>query len=186
MKKLLFAVVVFTALPACKDNEEEKDSISILPAKSFIQNQVAHVDTSLYRIVLLTYADSTVDTSYVKREDFRKLADEFFQMPDLTEKKFRNKYEKTENFDPQLGLALFSYSPKKGGMEIIRQEISVEPLEGQDSKVKTVYVERITETKDSSVLNKLYWQMDEYFQVIKIVQKKDHPEKITRYKVAWN
>lgn len=186
MKNFVSLVIFVSFFAGCGDKKTE-DEPSILPAKNFILNQVSMIDTSLFRIVLLTWADSTIDTSYIRREDFARHAAEFMDIPDISEKKFRNKYEKTETFDPDLGLALFSYSPKKSGMEIIRQDISVEPsiVEGENSKVRSIYVERLTENADSSVLKKLFWQMDEYFQVITIVQKQDQPEKIARYKVEW-
>ena len=83
-KYILCISVTALALFACKSKKEEVKE-TFFPVLSFIKSQVAHVDTSLYPIIKLTFIDSTrTDTEYIKREDFRSLAKDFLELPDLT------------------------------------------------------------------------------------------------------
>lgn len=85
-KNLLLTGIILLLVASCKDKEEDstKKFISI---HSYINSQIAGVDTSLYAIIKLDIIDSTrTDTTYVKREEFRTLAKDFLDLPDITEK----------------------------------------------------------------------------------------------------
>src|SRR5262245_9203094 len=85
----------------CKHKQEKND---VFPAIDFIKAQVASVDTSVYRIIkLVPLTDSTYDTTYVKREDFKNLAKDFLETPDIS-KKFGGKYTEERMMNNELGL----------------------------------------------------------------------------------
>src|SRR5215510_1697352 len=97
VKQILpFSVILFVvSFSGCKSKDEQKKE-AFFPILSFIKSQVAHVDTSLYQITRLTSVDSTWDTVYIKREDFRAYAQDFLELPDLADKEFANKYEESK------------------------------------------------------------------------------------------
>src|SRR5258705_7800257 len=103
MKKhgfVLAAMILLTTL-ACKQ-KEKKDSKkgSLFPALSFIQSQVAHVDTSLYSIIKIVHQDTLhYDTTYIKREEFRDAAKDFLEIPDLSAPKTANRFTEEKLFD---------------------------------------------------------------------------------------
>ena len=73
-----FSLVLFMA---CKNSEDEKEKY--FPVISFLNSQVAHVDTSVYAIKKIIIQDSVSDTSFVPREEFRQLAKDFLEAPEL-------------------------------------------------------------------------------------------------------
>ncbi|MEJ0103103.1 MAG: hypothetical protein WDO19_26260 [Bacteroidota bacterium] len=176
---LLFAVLC----PACKSKESEKESF--FPVLSFIKSQAAHVDTSLYQIVKLLNIDSTWDTTYIKREEFRTYAKDFLSLPDLTEKQYADKYEESKFFDASLNRVIITYTPKDKNQEIQREEITIAPGQDGDDKVKNIIVNKLTLSGDSSVAKKLLWTVDESFQVTTIIQKAGHEDSAYTMKITW-
>lgn len=188
-KRFLFLVIpVLIFITGCKSKKENSDKDGEgFPILSFIQSQIAHVDTSLYQIIKLTPKDSiNWDTTFIKREEFRGYAKDFLDLPDLTQKKYADSFEESKFFDATLNQAIFTYTPKDKNNEIQREEITIEPgIDGKD-KVKNIFADRTINSKDSTVNKKMLWIVDESFQVTTIIQKTGQPESISTLKINWN
>ena len=188
MKKHFFILMICFAFFSCKQKEKEKSKAeNFFPVLSFIKSQVAHVDTSFYPIIKLTGLDTMhIDTTYVRREDFRGLAKDFLEIPDITDKKIKALYKEENFYDESLNTVVLTYLPKDSVKAIVqRQEVLI--IRGQDGdKVKTFIIDVSMFNKDSSVEKKMLWQVDKSFQVFSTVQKPDQSEISTRFKVIWN
>ena len=187
MKKMLpFLPALLLLLLSCKSKEKTKDE-SFFPVLSFIKGQVNHVDTSLYQIMKLNIIDSSrVDTEYVRREDFRELAKDFLEIPDLADPTYSKRFQEERILDNNLGRILMIYLPTDREKETVqRQEVLVTPDEGI-GKMNSVIINYYSNTKDSSVEKKMLWRVDQSFQVTTITQKPGMPESITTTKVVWN
>src|SRR5687768_6680656 len=100
MKRMLLPLLVLI-LCGCKNDEtqdETKDDTEFFPVLSFLKGQVTHIDTSVYSIIQIKKSGNSVDTTYLKREDFRRAAADFLTIPDISSKKLRKKYEVTRLF----------------------------------------------------------------------------------------
>lgn len=174
------AALFIILLCSCKQKKND-----VFPAIEFIKGQIANVDTSVYRIVkLVPVTDSTYDTTYVKREDFKNLAKDFLETPDIS-KKFGGKYSEERMMNNELGLAVFIATPNEEDLEVRRQEVRILPDPPND-KVKSIYIERWNGDKDSSVLKRMTWYTDQKFQVITITQKKNEEERTSVMEVIWS
>ncbi len=174
---LLFPVCFYLS---CKEKKND-----VFPAINFIKSQIAHVDTSVYSIIkLIPLTDSTYDTAYVKREDFKNLANDFLETPDIS-KKFGGKYTEERMVNNELGMVVFIATPKSEDLEVRRQEIRIVPSPPND-KVKSIYIEKFKTNKDSSVMKRMTWYTDRKFQIITITQKKSGEEKTSVMEVVWN
>jgi hypothetical protein len=163
----------------CKQKKND-----VFPAMDFIKGQIASVDTSLYSIMkLVALTDSTYDTTYVKRDDFKKLAKDFLETPDIS-KKFGGKYTEERMMNNDLGQAVFIATPNDKSLEVQRQEVRIVP--GPPDEVKSVYIEKFSSGNDSSVIKRMTWYADKKFQVITITQKKNGDEKTSVMDVIWN
>jgi hypothetical protein len=182
-----YIVLATALLLSCKGKDKnEKKQDDPFPALSFIKSQVSHVDTSVYPIKKIVIIDSTSDTTDVKREDFRGLAADFINTPDLTEKKYRKSYQFENRFDTELGMAIFSCMPLplQEDLEVRRQEVLIVPNPPND-KVKSIYIEKLKSNKDSSLAQRLTWNTDKSFMITNIISKNGQPDKIITTKVLW-
>jgi hypothetical protein len=182
MKGNCILTLFFTILLYASCKEKKND---VFPALDFIKGQIANVDTSLYSIIKLTpVTDSSYDTTYVKREDFKNLAKDFLETPDIS-KKFGGKYTEERMMNNELGLAVFIATPKDKNLEVQRQEVRILPGPPND-KVVSIYIEKFKTGSDSSVIKRMTWYADKKFQIVTIIQGKDNNEKTSIMEVIWN
>ncbi|MFN2456936.1 MAG: hypothetical protein ABR502_01935 [Chitinophagaceae bacterium] len=186
MNKFLVLAVVTVSIYSCKSKQDKQDTgSSFFPVLSFINSQIAQVDTSLYGIIRITKTGSLSDTQYIKREEFRKTAQEFLDIPDITSSKLRNEYVEQKIFDESLNKVILNYTTKDTGAEILRQEVLIQPNPMGD-EVKTIFIDRVQRFNDSTVQKKMSWQVNKWFQVTTITQKGKQPEKVQTVEVIWN
>lgn len=173
---------------SCKQKKND-----VFPALNFIRAQIANVDTSVYSIVkLVPITDSTYDTTYVKREEFKQLAKDFLETPDIS-KTLGGKYTEERMMNNDLGLAVFIATPKDADLEVRRQEVRIEPdppndkiTDSPNGKIKSIYIEKVKNDKDSSVTKRMTWYADRKFQIVTITQKSNNEEKTSVMEVVWN
>ncbi|MES1216745.1 MAG: hypothetical protein ABUT20_14615 [Bacteroidota bacterium] len=188
-QKIIFTVFTLCLFNiSCKNKEDKKDESKegVFPVLSYIKSQVAHVDTSLYKITKLVSVDSTWDTSYIKREEFRTYAADFLELPDLSDKTNAALYNESKFFDASLNRAIITYSPKDKSQQIQREEVTIEPGAGEPDKVKNVIVDKLVVAKDGTTVTKrLLWVVDESFQVTTIIQRNGLPDSTQTTKITW-
>jgi hypothetical protein len=183
------SVLLFTALSlvlfSCTSKKKEAEKSSFFPVISFIKSQIAHVDTSLFAITRINYIDSLhSDTTFFKREEFRTLAKEFTELPDLTESKYQKLYKEDTLVDESLNSITFTYLPIHSEKEYIqRQEVHI-TLNG--SEVRNIFIDVQKDTKDSSIQKKMLWHVDHSFRIVTTIQKPGKPETTSNMKVIWN
>jgi len=189
MKKWIYSGCILSlGLLACQSKKAEpaKNFISVL---SLVQKEAALVDTSLFQIIkTVTYDSSRTDTSYIAREDFRKEAKDFLDIPDLADPKVAKRYkDDSPMYDQSLGRVIFKYVPIEPEKEEVKsQEFLATPVPGADAKINNVIIIREISNRDSFLQKKLLWQMNRSFQIVTTSQKPGKPEITTVTKVAWN
>ncbi|HNR17000.1 MAG TPA: hypothetical protein PKG90_10090 [Chitinophagaceae bacterium] len=183
--RLVLAVAVLSSACKEKEKEDEKKFISVL---SLIEKQVAHIDTSLYAITKYVIKDSLhIDTLYIPREEFRSVAKDFLEIPDLSAKKVAKRYKEETRYDELLNRVIISYIPVNPEKEEIqKQEILVTPNIATGDKVNTILISRVINNRDGFLQKEMLWQMDKSFQMVTSTQKPGQPEVITTTKVTWN
>ncbi len=172
---------------ACSGKDSaSSDETAFFPVLSFLKSQVAHIDTSVYTITQVTRRGSEMDTAYVKREDFEKTAHDFLSIPDITAKKLRKKYTESRLYDETLGKVVITYTPTDENLEIIRQDVIIQPGTGSGDQVETIYIERLLNDDDSTVQKKMTWEVNKGFQIRSIIQKENTPERVENVAVTWS
>ena len=173
---------------SCKQTAKKPDNDEgFFPVLSFLQSQVAMVDTSLYGIQKLTPRDSLgYDTVFIHRDQFRGTAQDFLTVPDLASKEYADRYRETKQFDESLNRVILTYEPKEPAKELIQfQQVLIQPDGGGD-KVTNIIINMVSSSRDSSVQKRLLWKTDQSFQVSTTKQYPGQPETNNTYKVTWN
>lgn len=186
MKKIGILILLFAI--ACKQKPKDKTAQAdpFFPVLSYIKSQVAHVDTSLYSIIKITWVDSMhTDTDYIKREEFRGLAKDFLEIPDLTDKKYKDLYIEEKFYDEGMNKVFITYRPKNADTTVIQRQEVIIDKEDVGDKVSTFIIHTIQTSKDSSVEKELLWKVDNSFNVVSSVQKPGEKEVKRTFKVVW-
>ena len=183
-----FSIILLVSIFACKHKKKEKpEAERFFPVLSFIKSQVADVDTSMYSIRKVIYVDSTrSDTTYYRREQFRELASDFLNLPDISTREYEDRFTEEKQFDETINRAILRYKPINAEKEVIQlEELLIHPGSPEDN-VTSIFINYALNTKDSSVQKKMFWQVDKSFQVTTTRQLPGQKETELTYKVIWN
>jgi hypothetical protein len=178
-------LALLTIIFSCKEEEEDPSKEAFFPVKSFLQSQVTQVDSSIYRIIKITTTGGKKDTAFVKREEFKTLAKDFLDIPDIASKKWRNDYKESQIYDDQIENAVFNYMPVDEDGEIRRQDVIIKPSREGD-KVQTIFIERLLEEKGEPVRKLLTWEVDKRFKIVTIKKMEKGPEQVETMEVVWS
>jgi hypothetical protein len=182
----LFIQLLFIAACKSPEKKDENQNLKVTPVLSFIQGQVAQIDTSLFAIKRIEILDSLhSDTIDISRNEFRAQAKDFLDIQDISLEQYKGQYEESQTYDQDLKLISLLTLPKSpSSSDIQKQEVIITP-DTQGGKIKTIYIDRERSNKDSSVIKKMTWQVDEYFQVLTLKQLPGKPETTHILKVTW-
>ena len=186
MKQIFLCALIVLLWVSCKNKKKPtEDNSQFFPIASFLKSQVAHVDTTLFSITKLVKRDTAWDTSYVKKDDFKREASEFLTIPDLTQKQYKGNFTETKLFDESLNKAIVTYTPTDADEATRREEVVIQPDQGNGDKVYSIFINQLFIRKDSIIQKNMFWQVDSHFEVTTIAQKKGSPEKIQTTRVIW-
>ena len=187
MNKFIFLCSFAALLVACHGNTDKSANggSGYLSVVSFLNAQARHVDTSLYRITVIQTTDSVSDTAIIARENFRAYASDFLKLPDISEGNLKDHYTEAVNYDPLLNSQLITYTAKEPEDEVRRETIMLETDENVNSNIKTIIVNKIETSKDSTVEKDMTWHVGSRFQVVTKTTKPNQAEKIGMLLVKW-
>ncbi|MBA2328875.1 MAG: hypothetical protein H0V91_04580 [Flavisolibacter sp.] len=182
-----FIYSIIITIAACKGSDkEEENNAAFFPVSSFIKSQVADVDSSVYPIYKIETVAGRSDSGYISKDEFKKYTNDFLDMPDITQKKWKGDYIESKVFDDALNSVILSYNLKdeKDNAEVRKQEVIIEPNQDADDKVKTIIIDRISGSKNDLVRKHLLWQVDKRFQIVTI-SNNDNKERVHTVKIFW-
>ena len=187
---LIISALTVILLLACKgekDRKGEKDAKKDAPlsALSIIKGQLNNLETSIYEVKKFETIDNVTDSSYLKKEDIRKAAAPFLSLPEIADEKYYEKYTEDKVLDAQQNILNITTIAKSDTTEIQKQFIIVDISPTTDNKVQSIYIDRYISKGDSTLEQKLFWEIDKSFLIRSITGKKDQPEKVHSIKVMW-
>jgi len=184
MKICYTITILCLILISCKE-KKNKFSDTGISAISIINGQVNKIDTSFYQIMKYDIQAGKTDTSYVKREEIRGLAASFLNLPDITKNNYSENYTEEKILDETQNSLSITATAKNEKLEIQKQIIIVPLDESASGNVQSIFIDRFIQEKDSLIEQKLFWELNKFFQIGSIIQVGNKPEKVQTIKVAW-
>jgi hypothetical protein len=183
---LIIPALTLILFSACKEKNSSKDEVPI-SAISIIKGQLNKLDSSIYEFTKLERNDIKTDTTYLKREEVRKFAEPFLALPEIATKNYNKKYDETRLINAEDETLSITSIPKPANenAEIQKQMIIIGLADIANGNVKSIYIDRYIPSKDSTIEQKLFWEIDKYFSIGTIVQKTNQPDKTSFTKIAW-
>lgn len=180
-----YLIVLTVVFLSCKESAPAKKFIS---TPSLIEQQVRHIDTSLYSIKKFTTTDTLIsDTTFIRREDFRKEVSAFLNIPNLSDPKKARSFNEETRYDELLKRVIISYTPLDPIVEPFQRiELFVEPNLAAGDQVKTILATRRQGDRNGFEQEELVWQMDRSCTRILTTRKPGGAEQIRTEKWSWN
>ena len=182
---LFICICASFIMTSCKNSKKNYVSIP-----SLIEEQVKHVDTSLYSITKYIYQGTDTipsDTFYIRREEFRNEAYAFLQIPDLSISSNAKRFTEESRYDELLKRVILTYIPKDLKQdEWQKEEVMIAPEPATGDKVTTIIANRVKNDRKGLLQEDMLWIMDQSFQVTRTSQLPGEQPVTTTYKVIWN
>jgi hypothetical protein len=175
---------LFVLASSCKNKSKAKEEtpISVI---SIIKGQVQHLDTSLYQFTKYQKKEDHPDTSWINREEAIRLASDFLTLPDISQKNYRSDYTEERLIDAAQNILSITAIAKKEDAEIQKQIIIINLDELASGKVSSLYFDRIKQVRDTVIEQKLFWEIDKFFQEGTSILVNNQQEKTELLKVSW-
>jgi len=181
---LILPALIAIFFAACKEKKETKQEAPI-SALSIIKGQLNDLDTSLYSIIKYETTDDSLDSAYLKRDEVRKFATPFLTLPEIADKEYYENYTEERLIDDQQETLNITSTAKNENAEIQKQIIVIGLADISSGKVQSIFIDRYIPSKDSTIEQKLFWEVDKYFSIGNIIVKDNQPDKTHFTKVTW-
>ncbi len=186
---LIVPVLTLFLLTACnqkkESKKEEESKEQPISALSIIKGQLNHLDTSIYEVKKFETTNNKTDSVYLKRDEIRKAAESFLSLPEIADEKYHEKYTETRLIDAQQNSLNITSLSTSDTAEVQKQIIIIGLSPTTNSTVQSIFIDRFISKGDSTVQQKLFWEIDKYFSIGSIIAKQNQPEKIHTTKVTW-
>ena len=153
------------------------------PIVEVLESEIREVDSTPVAIKRVVMANGRRDSAFIKPAEFNVLAMQFIPA-ELRDGRFEKEFTETSFMDNATHDATFTYSTNDKDLPLQRLDIVASP-QGATHQVKTVYLERIRVSGDSSILEKMYWRSHHRFQIISLINVKGRPPVQRQLIVSW-
>jgi hypothetical protein len=190
MKYFLIILIGAVFFSNCKDQKptttalEQTEKKSYFPVVDFLKGQIHYVDSLPTAILKIVTENNKPDSSYIKRDEFDKLAQDFI-LPDLQQDIFEKNFKESSFIDQTTQSATFNYISTDSKLSLQRVDVLATPDE-LNSKVKSIFLQQTLNKNDTIIVKKLYWQTNKHFQIATIIQAPNQPKKIKQLQLTWD
>src|SRR4051812_20931853 len=137
--------------------DRKKDTISdqpqpYFPVHSFVQSEIAYVDSLPVGLMKYTTRGTKTDSQYIDLKQFHRLADEFVS-PELKDSTFTRHFRETSFFDRSTNNATFFYTTTNDSVPLKRVDVVTAKGDVYD-EVKSLYMEKNYTRGDTTIVMK--------------------------------
>lgn len=191
-------IVIIAILPACNNSAENRSSNTsasqstpdttgkakqYFPVLDFLKSEIRSVDSLPVGIRKIVINNGVKDSGYASLDEFHSYADEFIS-PELDPRVFPDNYRESGFYDRSTRSSTFMYEALKSELPIRRIDVQSKATDTYD-KVFHLYVERIEQKGDSTIIRKMTWKPGYFLQVNESRSLRDK-ETLRQVKLVWN
>lgn len=194
MKRSLIPGIAIIFVLACHSNQQRtadpgtnpSDTIkkNYLPVIDYLKSEIAAVDSFPLRIMKYHISNGRTDSGIITTPVFDQLAKEFL-LSELDSSHFENNFEENSFIDRSTNLVSFTYSTKDTGNGLKRVDVLLSPGTGVD-RLNSIYMESISDNKDSLVISKMSWKAGRNFRILHILKPKKGTESTNQTIIVWD
>lgn len=169
--------------PATDSATSPDKEISYLPVVDLIREDIRRVD-SFSAGILYKKETTRKDSSYIKPDEFKKMAEQFL-LPELDSSKFQQLFGHESFMDETTEMINFIYPAKDTSTALRKVVVYIRPSLSVD-KVNRIYMEKEFREGQDFVQQKLTWVIEKYFYILTIRHPQQGSPVTTVEKVIWD
>lgn len=189
MKRISFIILSAFVFVGCRSKKAKPDvpAADFFPVKSYLQGQVAQLDTSPASFYKVETINGRSDTVSIKNKDVKTYAADFINLPDISASAIKNDYSIDHLYDDMLEAFVFTFTTKEDH-PVKREDVVLDPQLNDQGKndIKSVFVQMDEIKKDTAVQKNLLWEANRNFKIITTLQVAQQPAQIKTVCIFWN
>ncbi|TDH19787.1 hypothetical protein EXU57_22265 [Segetibacter sp. 3557_3] len=187
--KVFVSLLLISFLLACRQNPADdktetnaKDTISFFQVGDYIQAEINEVNRTPYFIYKIEKQDGKLDSTAINNEVFNQLSKAFLQT-DINDPSLKANYDENVFHDQTTKSYTLNYTTTNKALPVQ----SVDVLLNEDAQtVKRIFIRKLYDYGDSSVIEQLSWKPRQRFQVNRLTRHEDATESEKELIVVWN
>lgn len=164
--------------------DSSKTESDYFPVYDFLRNEVEYVDSLPVGIKKFTSSGSKRDSGYIKLEEFHTLAGEFL-VPELYDSAFKKLFKESSFLDRSSNNATFFYKTDDESSPVKRIDVVTQKGNVYD-EVRSIYIEKHSDTGDSSLVKRMYWRPKRNFQITTVTSVGKGKPRDEQIIVVWD
>ena len=184
MNKLLIGLLAVCFLISCK-NKKLDSTKAYFSVIDYLNAETKKLDSLPVHFKKIVSTSVKSDTTSITKEEFKKHANEFLQIPDISDASKMDDYSEASDFDEILNNVLLIYTAKDPEEEVKNETIMMEPDEQGNSHVKTIIVTTGKTNNGLTTEKNMTWHIDKRFQIVTKTNQPGQVEKITTTVITW-
>jgi hypothetical protein len=188
MKITIATILCLSLLLSCKQKGKPDDDttkeINVLPYTVMLGSEITEVENTPIAITKYTLNNkgAVIDSSYIERAEFKKLAQAFLDN-NVADSLTKNNYTEQSFEDLSTGMYNFSYETKKESLPIKNLILSFS--KETESTLKYVRINRKI-TQNNIVTNQILYWKNKYYFTITTTKDSSNINLSETIKVVWN
>jgi hypothetical protein len=189
MNHLLIFIFSTLFVISCKTKKPKPEvpAADFFPVKSYLQGQLAQLDTSSSSFYKVETIDGFSDTTTIRNSDVKGYAGSFTNIPDISAADTKNDYTIDHLYDDMLEAFVFTFTTKESH-PIKREDVVLDPQLNDQGKndIKSVFIQMDEMRKDTLVQKNLLWEANKNFRIITTIEAPNLPAQTKTIQVFWN
>ncbi|GAO45118.1 hypothetical protein [Flavihumibacter petaseus] len=179
-----FSVILY----ACGQGKSSQPApdVEFVPITAYIREELKSID-SLKLPTTLYYQDKDrKDTSAIPFATCDSLARAGFLAEDITREPLKSSYKESSFADQSIPNVTFTYLTSDSTLPLKRADVILKPDPAGLDKVNTIYLEKLYQSGDTLIQDKLFWKANHYYQILRSRQIGQGEATVTQWKVVWD
>lgn len=160
---------------------ETSDSLTFFPVNTYLQGQLSMVDSLSPTIYKISITGSTRDSTSITKQQFRQLAQPFFEY-DISSKQLHRFYKESVFADQTTQSVTFNYTAMIDTLPLRSIDVL---MDSTGTQLKNIFISKEKSNSDSSVTEKIGWKNNESFFINRSIQKGNNTATMQRTIVVW-
>lgn len=191
-----FRVIIFISIlfcTACQGKEQKntpgkissEEQISFFPVTDFLLGQLSEIEKLPVTPLKINFNGNKQDSTWLKREDIRKLASPFLQ-PVIDSLSMAKYFSGKSFLDQTINAFTFSYDAKTqlpDSIKLIHWDVYIDP---QKNNIQRIYMVKEDHTNAGNITMQLTWKANKWFSIRTIIESKDKEPEVKEEILKWD
>lgn len=188
MLRLFACTALLFLLIGCKGKKKKAPvpSEKFFPVSAYLKGEISRMDRSLASFYKVESMEGKPDTVPISNAEAKRLATDFYNLPDIGSDQLKDNYEVTHTYDDALNAFVFMFTTKED-LPVQREDVVLDPQPDAKGnyRIISIFAEVWKNSGDTTIRKNMLWNAGKNFQITTLSEA-GGTEKTKKLQVFWN